>query len=116
MAKLLEQITALNKNISSIQGDIRRWKEQEQQFSAEEEIYDADESLPASRPTSAIDLVMESTAKSSEIPPINEEAPVLAPSPIASHHLSLISRSILHDGLKKFINQHSRQRDQIWSE
>ena len=29
LAALLEQVTALNKNISSVQGDVNRWKEQE---------------------------------------------------------------------------------------
>ena len=37
LVALLEQVTSLNKNISSIQGDVNRWKEQEQQFAAEEE-------------------------------------------------------------------------------
>ena len=37
LATLLEQIRALNKNISSIQEDVNRWKEQEQQFAGGEE-------------------------------------------------------------------------------
>ena len=38
LVTLLEQISILNKNVSSIQGDMNRWKEQEEQF--EEEMYD----------------------------------------------------------------------------
>ena len=50
LVALLEQVNALNKNISSIQGDVNRCKEQEQQFAAEEEeMYDAEDSFPTSR-------------------------------------------------------------------
>ena len=73
LATLLEQISALEKSISTIQGDINRWKEQEQQFS-EEEMYNAEEFFLASRSTLVIDLVTDSTSKSRKIPPINEEA------------------------------------------
>ena len=48
----------MNKNISSIQRDMNRWKEHEQQFSAEEEeMYDVEDSLLAPRSTTVIDLV-----------------------------------------------------------
>ena len=82
LAALLEQVTALNKNISSVQGDVNRWTEQEQQFAAEEEeMYDVEDSFPTFRSTPAIDLVMDSTSKSRELPPINEveETPILLP-------------------------------------
>ena len=84
LAALLEQITTLNKTISSIQEDLNRWKKREQKFAAkEEEMYDTEDSFPASRSILVIDLVTDSTSNLREIPPFNEaeEATVLPPSP-----------------------------------
>ena len=66
LAALQEEVTALNKNISSIQGDVNRW--QEQQFAdEEEEMYDAEDSFPTSRSTTVIDLMTDSTSKLREL-------------------------------------------------
>ena len=77
LAALLEKFLTLDKRISPTQGDMNRWKEQEQQ--CEEEMYDVEESFTECRSAPAVDLVMETTTKSKEIPPIKEieETPVL---------------------------------------
>ena len=83
LAALPEQITALNKNISSIQGDVTRWKEQDQQFAVEkEEMYDAEEVFPTSSSTPTIDLITDSTSPARKLQPIYEieENPILFPS------------------------------------
>ena len=64
LAALLEKVTALNKNISSIQGHVNRWKEQEQQFAAEDEEMDnIEDAFPAFSSTLVIDSVTDSTSR-----------------------------------------------------
>ena len=69
----------MNKNFSSIQGDMNMWKEQEHHV--EKEMYNAEESLPTSNSTPTIDLVTASTTKPRELPPVNkiEEIPNFPP-------------------------------------
>ena len=99
LAALLEQVTALIKKISLVQRDVNRWKEQEQQFGAEEEeMYDVEDSFPASRSTPIIDLMTDSTSQLRELPQIGEiqETPLLPPLPPASS----IAPGSVHSQLK----------------